>query len=81
MTESDDDILFIAIDYRGRRYMGAMLLDSPALCRQIYLLLQSRIGLSIKEIGDLDLPLATKTPPAEPGRSVATSRAEFRPPS
>jgi len=54
--EAADDILFIAIDYQGRRYMGAMLLDSSALCRQIYLLLKSHIGLSIKEIGDIDLP-------------------------
>ena len=55
--EVADDILFIAIDYQDRRYMGAMLLDSPALCRQIYLLLQSHIGVSIKEIGDLELEL------------------------
>ena len=54
--EAADDILFIGIDYQGRRYMGAMLLDSSALCRQIYLLLQSHIGLSIEEIGALDLP-------------------------
>jgi len=53
--EAADDILFIAIDYQGRRYMGAMLLDSSALCRQIYLLLQAHIGLSIEEIGALDL--------------------------
>jgi hypothetical protein len=52
----DGDILFIAIEYQGRRYMGAMGFDSPALCRQIYILLQSHIGLSIKEIGDIDLP-------------------------
>jgi hypothetical protein len=56
MTEPDDDIIFIAIEYQGRRYMGAMGLDSAALCRRIYLLLQSHIGLSIKEIGDIDLP-------------------------
>ena len=54
--EAAENILFIAIDYQGRRYMGAMLLDSSALCRQIYLLLQSHIGLSIEEIGALDLP-------------------------
>ena len=53
--EAADDILFIAIDYQGRRYMGAMAVDSPALCRQIYLLLQSHVGLTIEEIGDLDL--------------------------
>ena len=52
----DGDILFIAIEYQGRRYMGAIGFDSPALCWQIYILLQSHIGLSIKEIGDIDLP-------------------------
>ena len=52
----DGDILFIAIEYQGRRYMGAIGFDSPALCRQIYIALQSSIGLSIKEIGDIDLP-------------------------
>jgi hypothetical protein len=50
------DILFIAIEYQGRRYMGAIGFDSPALCRQIYIALQSHLGLSIKEIGDIDLP-------------------------
>ena len=56
MTEADDDILFIAIEYQGRRYIGAMGFDSPDLCFQISILLQSHIGLSIKDIGDLDLP-------------------------
>ena len=54
--EVADDILFIAIDYQGRGYMGAILLDSAALCRQLYFLLRSHIGLSIEEIGDLDVP-------------------------
>ena len=31
MTEADDDILFIAIEYQGRRYIGAMGFDSPDL--------------------------------------------------
>ena len=56
MSEDSDSILFIAIEYQGRRYMGAIGFDSPALCWQIYILLQSHIGLSIKEIGDIDLP-------------------------
>ena len=51
----DGDILFIAIEYQGRRYMGAIGFDSPALCRQIYIALQSHIGLSIEEISDIDL--------------------------
>jgi hypothetical protein len=56
INEHDDEVLFIVIEYQGRRYMGAMGFDSSAFCRQIYTLLRSRIGLSIKEIGDIDLP-------------------------
>jgi hypothetical protein len=55
MSEDDYDVLFIAIEYQGRRYMGAMGFDSPDLCLQIFILLLSHIGLSIKEIGDIDL--------------------------
>ena len=33
MTAADDDILFIAIEYEGPRYMGEMRFDSPAFCR------------------------------------------------
>ena len=56
MSDDNDSILFIAIEYQGRRYMGAIGFDSPALYLQISFLLQSSIGLSIKEIGDIDLP-------------------------
>jgi hypothetical protein len=56
MNEHDDEVLFIVIEYQGRRYMGAMGFDSSAFCRQIYTVLQSHIGFSIKEIGDMDLP-------------------------
>jgi hypothetical protein len=55
MNEYDDEVLFIVIEYQGRRYMGAIGCDSAAFCRQIYIRLQSHIGLSIKEIGDIDL--------------------------
>jgi len=56
MSEDSDSILLIAIEYQSRRYMGAIGFDSPALCLQISFLLQSSIGLSIKKIGDIDLP-------------------------
>ena len=52
----DGDIIFVAVEYQDRRYMGAIGFDSPALCLQSSFLLQSSIGLSIKEIGDIDLP-------------------------
>ena len=55
INEHDNESLFIVIEYQGRRYMGAMGFDSCAFCRQIYTLLQSHIGLSIKEIGDIDV--------------------------
>ena len=47
MSECDYDVLFIAIEYQARRYIGALEFDSPDLCFQIYSVLQSRIGLSI----------------------------------
>ena len=56
MSEDNDSILFIAIEYQGRRYMGAMGFDSPALCLRVSILLLSHIGLSIEEISDIDLP-------------------------
>jgi len=56
MSEDDYDVLFIAIEYQGRRYMGAMGFDSPDLCLQISFLLLAHIGLSIEEISDIDLP-------------------------
>ena len=56
MSEDDDNIIFIAIKYQGHRYMGAMGFESPALCLQISILLESCIGLWIKEIGAIDLP-------------------------
>jgi hypothetical protein len=55
-NEDDDEVLFIVIEYQGRRYMGAMGFDSSAFCRQIYIRLQPHIGLSIKEIGEIELP-------------------------
>ena len=47
--------IFLFMRYRGFRYMGVVTLDDPMFCRHIFPLLRSKIGLSIKEIGDLDL--------------------------
>ena len=43
--EAADDILFIAIDYQGRRYMGAMLLDSSPRCVARFTFSCSRISV------------------------------------
>ena len=49
MSEEDDyDVLFIAIEYQGRSYMGAMGFESPALCLQISILLESCIVFGLK---------------------------------
>lgn|SRR6266850_887972 len=68
LMSKDDDVLFIAIQYQGRRYMGAMGFDSKAVYSEIHDLLQSHIGFSIKDIGDRKIAIksATMTPlPAE----------------
>src|SRR5258705_10922352 len=52
LMSKDDDVLFIAIQYQGRRYMGAMGFDSKAVYSEIHDLLQSHIGFSLKDIGD-----------------------------
>jgi hypothetical protein len=55
MTDWFNNKIFLFIRYRGNRYMGLMAFDDPAFCYQIFTLLKSKLGCSIKEIGDLDL--------------------------
>jgi hypothetical protein len=50
-----NDKLFLVIEHEAQRYMGALTFDDPAFCGEIYRLLQGKVGLSIREIGDLDL--------------------------
>ncbi len=50
-----DNKIFLFIEHDGSRYMGSMHFDDTQFCCQIYAILQSNVGLSIKEIGDLDL--------------------------
>ena len=47
--------LFLLIQHEGLRYMGSMAFDDPAFCYELYHLLKSHVGQSIKEIGDIDL--------------------------
>jgi hypothetical protein len=53
-----DDKFFLFMKHQGLRYMGLMTFDDPKICSEIYLLLKSKVGVSIKEIGDLDLDFA-----------------------
>jgi hypothetical protein len=50
-----DNKIFMFMQYQGSRYMGFVAFDDSTFCRQIYGLLKSKAGLSIKEIGDIDL--------------------------
>ena len=55
MTDWFNNKIFLFIQYRGNRYMGSMAFDDEKFCYEIFTLLKSKIGHSIKEIGDLDL--------------------------
>jgi len=56
MNDSMDTQLFMFIEFNGLRYMGLMAFDDRTSFDAIYTLLKSKIGLSITEIGDLDVP-------------------------
>ena len=55
MSELIDNKVFMFMQHDGLRYMGFMCFDDARFCSNIYILLKSKIGLSIKEIGDLDV--------------------------
>jgi len=46
---------FLIIEHGGDAWIGALMIDNWAFCAQIGDVLQSHIGHSIKEIGDIDL--------------------------
>ena len=50
-----DSKIFLFMMFEGSRYLGFLSFDDERFCSQIYTLLKSKAGLSIKEIGDLDL--------------------------
>jgi hypothetical protein len=55
MSNLIDNKIFLFMQCEGLRYMGFMGFDDLPLCNELYRLLKSNVGLSIKEIGDLDL--------------------------
>lgn len=50
-----DNKIFLFMQYRSYRYMGVLAFDDLKFCHAIYSLLQSNLGRTIQEIGDLDL--------------------------
>jgi hypothetical protein len=55
MSDLITNKVFLTIQYEGNRYVGSMAFDDERFCYEIYTLLKSKLGLSIKEIGDIDL--------------------------
>ncbi len=46
---------FLVMEHGGETYVGTLLFDNDAFCRQINILLQCHLKRSIRDIGDLDL--------------------------
>jgi len=49
------DRCFVLMKYHNELYMGCLMVDDITFCKEIFRLLQSHIGYSIKEIGGIDL--------------------------
>ena len=55
MSDLITNKVFLMIQYERNRYMGLIAFDDERFCYEIYTLLKSKVGLSIREIGDIDL--------------------------
>ena len=55
MNDLFHTMLFLTIEYQSLRYMGAMQFDDTEFCDDIFNILKSHVGYSIKQIGDLVL--------------------------
>ena len=58
MSHLIDNKVFMFMQFQGFRYIGFIGFDDLMFCRDMYTLLKSKMGLSIKEIGDLDMSYA-----------------------
>jgi hypothetical protein len=47
--------IYLFMEHRGSGYIGCLLFDDPAACRQVGKILSDLGGWTLKEIGDLDL--------------------------
>src|SRR5262245_33332896 len=54
-TTAACNALFVWVEYDGLKYVGGLYFDDAPFCRAIKSVLESNIGRSIREIGDLDL--------------------------
>jgi len=49
------DRCFLVMEHCGAEYVGALLLDDPAFCREILEVLSQHLGNTIQEVGDIDV--------------------------
>jgi len=47
--------VFLVMEHCGAEYVGALLLDDAAFCREIFEVLSKHLGNTIQELGDIDL--------------------------
>ncbi len=52
---SDVEQMFFVMEHGGETYVGTLIFENDAFCRQINILLQCHLKRSIRDIGDLDL--------------------------
>jgi len=50
-----DTCVFLFIQYKGFRFTGSIYFDDPESCKEMDALFKSKVGCSIREIGDLEL--------------------------
>ena len=55
MRQGPADRCYLTMEYQNQAFVGTLLFDHPTFCERICRLLQSNIGRSIKEIGDLEV--------------------------
>ena len=49
------DRCFLVMEHCGAEYVGALLLSDPAFCQEIFHILNTRVGETVWEIGNVDL--------------------------
>jgi hypothetical protein len=54
-TADPDGRCFLIMEHCGAEYIGALLLNDPAFCREIFRLLMMNCGETIRDIGEIDI--------------------------
>jgi hypothetical protein len=66
-------MLFLTIEYQSLRYMGAMQFDDTEFCYEIFNILKSHVGYSIKQIGGSRSSLTYRDTAQGKGSEIASA--------